>query len=132
MQLFGDTIDECGFLDMGFKGTLFTWKKKISNGQTTWERLDRSLANNEWLIQFGGSIVHHLNCSTSDHSPLWILPKNLEVVNPDKPFHFEEMWLAEKGCLDIVKSERVRHRNNNSDSGIVGKIEDCGKNWNHS
>ena len=75
--------------------------------------------------------MHHLNCSTSDHSPLWILPENLEVVNPNKPFRFEEMWLAEKGCLDIVKSEWVRHRNNNSDSSIVGKIEDCGKNWNH-
>ena len=71
--------------------------------------------------------MHHLNCSTSDHSPLWILPENLVVANLDKPFRFKEMWLAEKGCLETVKVEWGTYRNNNSDSGIVGKIEDCGK-----
>lgn len=47
MQLFRDTIDECGFLDMGYKGHPFTWKKFFSDGRTIVERLDRCLANNE-------------------------------------------------------------------------------------
>lgn len=68
MQLFRDTIDECGNLDMGFTRHPFTWIF-FSDGRTIGERLDRSLVNNEWMIWFGGSTVHHLNCSTSDHSP---------------------------------------------------------------
>ena len=29
MQLFREAIDECGFIDMGYKGSPFTWKKKF-------------------------------------------------------------------------------------------------------
>ena len=97
MQLFRDAIDECSFLDIRYKGNPCTWKIFLSSGQTIWERLDRSLANNEWLVQFGGSSVQHLMCSTTDHSPLLILPEILEPVNLDKPFRLEEMWIGEKG-----------------------------------
>ena len=128
MQLFRDTIDECGFLDMGYKGHPFTWKKFFSDGRTIAERLDRCLATNEWLVRFGGSTVHHLNCSTSDHSPLWISPESLVVATSEKPFRFEEMWLAEKGCSDTVKTEWEKSKYNiNGPSGIVKRIEDCGK-----
>ena len=127
MQLFRDTIDECGFLDMGYKGHPFIWKKFFSDGRTIGEWLDRCLANNEWMVCFGGSTVHHLTCNTSDHSPLWIIPKNLVAVTSNKPFRFKEMWLAEKGCSDTVKAEWGKCKNNNSPSSIVKKIEDCGK-----
>jgi len=33
MQLFREAIDECDFLDLGFKGLAFTWKKFFSDGQ---------------------------------------------------------------------------------------------------
>lgn len=98
MQLYRDTINKCGFIDMGFKGKPFTWKKYFRDGQIIWERLDRSLAKNEWLLRFGRSTVHHLTCSTSNHCPLLILPEMVESANPEKPFCYEEMWLAEKGC----------------------------------
>ena len=71
--------------------------------------------------------MHHLTCNTSDHSPLWIIPKNLVAVTSNKPFRFKEMWLAEKGCSDTVKAEWGKCKNNNSPSSIVKKIEDCGK-----
>ena len=59
-------------------------------------------------------MVHYLTCSTSNHSPLWIIPENLVVVTSEKPFRFEEMWLAKKECSNIVKAEWGRDRNNNS------------------
>ena len=98
MQLFRDTMDVCGFIDLGFKGNPFTWKKYFRDGQTLWERLDRGLANNKWLLRYGGTAVHHLTCSTLEHCPLFIEPEMVEPTNPEKPFHFEEVWLAEKGC----------------------------------
>lgn len=33
MQLFREAINECDFLDLGFKGLAFTWKKFFSDGQ---------------------------------------------------------------------------------------------------
>ena len=43
MQLFWDIIDECGFLDLGFTGSQFTWNKHFEDGHYIWERLDRGL-----------------------------------------------------------------------------------------
>ena len=97
----------------------------FKNRDFIWERLDRSFANNDWLIHFGGSFIHHLTCNTSDHSPLWILPEILDVTIQAKPFRFEEMWLAEKGCTNIVQSEWNKHRVDNNAEGIVPKIELC-------
>lgn len=77
--------------------------------------------------------MHHLSCSTSDHSPLLIL---LELANsniPSKPFQFEEIWLIGKGYSNTVKFEWGKKRVNNHVSGIVSKINDCGvglKKWN--
>ena len=102
------------------------------NGDSIWERLDKNFANNEWLICFGGLSVHHLNCSTFDHSPLWIQPEILDPTIQEKPFRFEEMWLAEKGCTNMVKIEWDKHRLDNNAAGIVPKIEMCGlalKRW---
>ena len=81
MQLFREAIDECGFLDLGLSGSQFTWQKHFSNGHSIWERLDRCLANNDWLIKFTGSKVHHLHCSTSDHNPLWIVLDGIETTS---------------------------------------------------
>ena len=81
MQLFREAIDECGFLDLGLSGSQFTWHKHFSNGHSIWERLDRCLANNDWLIKFAGSKVHHLHCSTSDHNPLWIVLDGIETTS---------------------------------------------------
>ena len=103
MQLFHEAMDACGF-DMGFKGCQFTWKIFFRDDNSIWKRLDRSLANNEWLSRFGGSTVDHLNCSTSNHSPLLIIPEPVDSVIPNKPFRFEEMWLTDKGCAQIVKA----------------------------
>ena len=100
-----EVIDACKFIDMGYKGIPFTWKKLYRDGHLIWERLDRSMATSDWLTRFGGSSVHHLTCSTSNHSPLLILPEVLVTTIPKKPFHFEEIWLVEKGCSNTVKSE---------------------------
>ena len=132
MQLFRDALDACEFVDMGYSGCQFTWKNFFRDGNSIWKRLDRSLANNEWLARFGGSKVVHLNCSNSDHSPLLIIPKPVDSVNPSKPFRFEEMWLTDKGCAQTVKAVWEKRGPPNQSSGIVSKIDDCGvalKKW---
>ena len=34
MQLFRDVLDECGFLDLGFLGSRFTWSKHFADGHS--------------------------------------------------------------------------------------------------
>ena len=70
MQLFRDAIDECGFMDLGFMGSQFTWKKHFNDGHSVWERLDRGLATREWMLKFVGTIVHYLPSFTSYHCPI--------------------------------------------------------------
>ena len=128
IQLFRKAMDACGFIDMGFKGYQFTWKKLFRDGK----RLDRSLANSEWLARFGGSKVLHLNCSTLDHSPLLIILEPIDSVNPSKPFRFEEMWLTDRGCAQTIKAVWEKRGATNQNSGIVSKIDDYGvalKKW---
>ena len=127
MQLFREAIDECGFIDLDFSGSQFTWQKHFSNSHSIWESLDRCLANNDWLIKFVGSKVHHLHCSISDHNPLWIVPDGIETARPSKPFRFEEMRLLDGGCDETI--EVVWTNINHVDSGIrvFNKINKCGK-----
>ena len=89
MQLFRDAIDECGFIDLGFTGSKFTWRKHYANGQSIWERLDRALCINEWLQQFGSTRVFHLNCCSSDHNLPWIVPNGMDPPPLSRPFRFE-------------------------------------------
>ena len=69
MQNFRDVLDHCGFVDLGFSGPDFTWHDK-RRGEGIWERLDRGIANYEWLTRFPTGRVKHLNCFTLDHRPL--------------------------------------------------------------
>ena len=127
MQLFREVIDECGFMDLRYVGPKFTWARNFENGSSIWERLDRGLATNSWFLKFLGTKVHHLRCDSSDHIPLHIIFSGLEPHNRKKPFRFEEMWLSNPGCNDIV--EAVWHNSSTSESsvGILHRVEKCGR-----
>ncbi|XP_075645287.1 uncharacterized protein LOC142616293 [Castanea sativa] len=136
MQLFREIIGDCGFIDLSFVGSPFTWRKHSADGHFIWERLDRGLANNDWFLKFLGLKVHHLHSDTSDHSPLWITPDGLNLPSFAKPFRFEEMWLSDRGCSKIVEvvwcSDDER-----SDVAVMvtNKIKKCGKElswWNRT
>ena len=126
MQMFREVIDECGFLDLGFVGPQFTWSKHYAVGHLVWERLDRGLANYEWLRRFAGAKVHHLHSNSSDHCPLWIVPSDLIVDRKNKPFRFEEIWLPDKGCTDTVEVFWLSNGFEQSEDRVIKKIEKYG------
>jgi len=104
MQAFRDVLDTCGFVDLGFTGLEFTWQGN-RHGHVIWERLDRGVANYDWMAKFPTTIVRHLNCVASDHRPiLLLLDLNDEMARwKRKPFCFKEMWLVDRGCGDTIK-----------------------------
>lgn len=48
VQLFKDSLDTCGMVDLRFYGPMFTWVNKRETGQYIQERLDRAFANCDW------------------------------------------------------------------------------------
>ena len=63
-------IDLCGFHDLGFVGSPFTWSKTDRLEGSLRIRFDRALANNAWRLIFTSAVIHHIPMSTSDHSML--------------------------------------------------------------
>ncbi|KAK7846040.1 hypothetical protein CFP56_008494 [Quercus suber] len=103
MQNFREVLDHCGFVDLGFLGPEFTWHGR-RGGELIWERLDRGVANYEWLARFPTGRIKHLNCFTSDHRPILL---SLDAGGEHKkwnrkPFRFEAMWVSDSGCRDVI------------------------------
>ena len=92
-------------------------------------------ANHDWFMKFSGSKIHHLHSNSSDHSPLWITLDGLEIPSFSKPFRFEEMWLSDRGCSDIIEAVWLLKEDGDAHDNVICKIEKCGKelrvwNWN--
>lgn len=124
MQPFRDILDKCGFMDLGFVCFPFTWHKHYT-GYKVWERLDWAVATNEWFSMFPGTQIHHLDVTTSDHKALWITPKGMDSSFP-KPFHFEHMWLTNKGCSDTVEVVWKEPIIDLWETRVLKKVEKCG------
>ncbi|XP_070046474.1 uncharacterized protein [Nicotiana tomentosiformis] len=60
----------CNLVDLGFKGSIFTWWNGKEEEVYIFKRLDRCLANIEFQQTFPGLEVTHLSKIGSDHSPL--------------------------------------------------------------
>lgn len=111
MQAFCDVLDFCSFMDLGFTGPKFTWHSR-RHEHLIWERLDKGVANYDWLAKFSTAIVHHLNCFSSDHRPIKVVfdPNSESQHWFRRPFRFKEMWLANMGCSDtILRAWETQH-----------------------
>lgn len=127
MQDFRDAIDFCGFIDLGFVGEPFTWCNNRLGSATIWERLDRGLATAEWISMFPNATLHHVDNGSSDHCPLWL---RLEASNPRqsssrRPFRFEEVWLMDPGCKDLVSEVWGNSSRAKNMSMVHDKIRNC-------
>ncbi|CAL9001773.1 unnamed protein product [Prunus brigantina] len=108
MENFQKSPDDCNLSDIGFEGFPFTWSRKNGNGSVLWESLDRVVANTEFRHLWHQTKVHHLNSTISDHKPirLTLISQNISdalISARKRRFHFEMMWMKEKGFEDVVK-----------------------------
>ncbi|XP_075665296.1 uncharacterized protein LOC142634953 [Castanea sativa] len=79
MEAFWDVLDECEFKDFGFVGGKYTWYKGTRGGNAIWESLDRAVATTDWIDMFPATKVVHLECGSSDHKPLIIRLKGIQI-----------------------------------------------------
>ena len=66
-------------------------------------RLDRATINSKWWDDFQLAQLFNLEITLSDHSPIFMQPVELESYNHVHRFRFENSWLTDLKCLDLVK-----------------------------
>lgn len=96
-RLFKCFIDRLSFIDLGFNGHRFTWRRG-----TLMERLDRALCNSSFSNMFPQCSADHLPKVLSDHRPLTI---NLGVFSRPsytRPFRFLAPWLTHPEFSSLV------------------------------
>lgn len=103
IQQFKDALDDCGLMDLGFKGPKFTWFRRNGNGAGIFERLDCGVANPAWINTFHEGYIQHLTAASSDHRPIVLRTKNRDKGR-NHPFRFESMWVGLEGCKVVVRN----------------------------
>ncbi|KAL0408606.1 UNVERIFIED_CONTAM: putative ribonuclease H protein [Sesamum radiatum] len=98
---FGDELDLCNLIDLGFTGFKYTWSNKRPGKANIQSRLDRGVANSDWCLLYPKTIITHLPAIASDHCPL-LLDTHPNTEPRPRPFFFEEMWFRDYSCEILV------------------------------
>ena len=101
---FREATDVCGLMDLGMVGYQFTWEKSRGSRDCVEERLDRAMATQSWILKFPNSIVYSVEAATSDHLPIFLDYRPQQQRRLPKRFRFENSWLHEDGCGEVVKT----------------------------
>lgn len=98
IKAFRKVLEECELKDLGFQGYKYTWSNR--RGEDFIEkRLDRALANEEWMDIYPSFVVSNITWDSSDHCPILVnarknVPRGVQDSPWDeRPFMFEAMWL---------------------------------------
>ena len=80
-------------MDVGYQGRFWIFAKKVTGGTYTRVRLDRALANADWMSRFLMEEVTHLTAATSDHGPILLRTEGGQSQGaPKRSFKYETMW----------------------------------------
>lgn len=99
---FRHCVDVCGLFDLKSSGCFFTWNNKQYGDQRVLCKLDRMLANDDWIAQFPDSVAHFLPEGLFDHSPM-VLTTTLNSGIRRKPFRYFNMWSLAEYFVEKVK-----------------------------
>lgn len=89
-------------------GHPYTWERGRGTNKWVEIKLDRALVTRSFNNIFTVVKLTNLEIITSDHSPIFLEPAIVSQVIGMKTFRFENAWLREPMCLQIV--EEVWHR----------------------
>lgn len=104
MEAFRKCLDDCGMIDLGYRGITFT--RSRGNNPTTMirERLDRFVACHNWLNLFNSYDVRHFPIYKSDDAPICLCTEKHRMEEYGKKlFHFESLWLSKEECKNVVQ-----------------------------
>jgi hypothetical protein len=126
MRGFRNALDDCGLVDLRYRGFPYTWCNNRDPPYTTWVRLDRAVANLDWLHRFPKALVEHVEVAKSDHKCLW-LQGSPPVYSRTKrrPFRFEETWMIDEGCETTIKTAWESSQRGTRMFNVWHKLKEC-------
>lgn len=107
---FQAVVEECELHDVDLEGYPYTWERGHETNDWIEVRLDRALVSSLFLQNFSASKLTNLEVSTSDPCPIFFEPFTTVAVNTVKHFRFENAWLREPMCFQIVKDTWELHQ----------------------
>lgn len=125
MDRFRDVVNFCGFKDLCYSGSDFTWCNMQTGDSWVYLRLDRALATSEWIDKFGEVRVNHLVESTSDHCALLVADHRVPKQPHARRFHFEAIWAKCEECKDIIEVAWYNADNVITAEGLVVALNTC-------
>ena len=100
---FAEWINELSLIDMGFRGSKFTWRRGREESTYVAKRLDRVLCCPHARLKWQEATVSHLPILASDHAPLYLHLCPETNGNPSRrPFRFEAAWLHHESFKELL------------------------------
>jgi hypothetical protein len=123
MRNFRDAVDDCQLQDLGWSGTAYTWDNRQAGDANVKARLDRALANSEFLIRFEHTRVRHIVATESDHC--FVLVELRERLSEQrtsgaKLFRYENVWQTHADYDKLVKDSWEKGA---GQRGLVGVVD---------
>lgn len=111
---FREVVQTCNLVDIGYKGSLFTWSNKRYVPHFIEEMLDRFLCSKNWRSKFHDTTVTNLANWVSDHCSIILEVKergagSKYVSRSFSRDHYKDMWISYEICKSIVKYEWKRY-----------------------
>lgn len=100
-QEYKNWMNANGLIDLGYQGQDFTWTNGREGNDLIKERLDRALANAEWLDVFPNSKVIHLPRTFSDHCPILVIFED-HPSSGAFPFRCKEAWVYHQDFKNVI------------------------------
>ncbi|XP_074342053.1 uncharacterized protein LOC141679451 [Apium graveolens] len=126
LNVFRETV--CGISDLPMEGYPYTWERSRGTERWVQEKLDRVFVNEGCKSLFPTNKVYNLIAPSSDHSAIFLQVSVWRPVARNYKFRFENCWLRESRCSDIVAESWRRTEGLNMEQ----RIEVCGfelKKW---
>lgn len=101
---FSEAIQDCELVELGFYGHPFTWERRVEGVALVEEKFDRALGCPRWCEIFPDARVENLAASGSDHSPILLKVIKMIYRPVENRFRFENSWLRESDCKEVVES----------------------------
>ncbi|XP_019166935.1 PREDICTED: uncharacterized protein LOC109162705 [Ipomoea nil] len=120
---FREAVADCGLEYFPFSGHQFTWVRSRGMSNMVEEKLDRILVTENWLSMFEGATACSLVSPYSDHLPLLVTPIFTVHSGRRKRFLFDNMWLREDKCREIVAHTWDR----TVGFDVLAQIESCSR-----
>ena len=108
---FREILSHCDLHDLGFLGAPWTFDNGQDGDRNVKVRLDRAVANPEWMNIFPNNQVNHIVSTASDHCPIEVCCVQQPVHHPvSQHRRYEAFWEKDNKLTKEVELAWSKHR----------------------